>query len=482
MYRTLFPLLDQQVYGHPLVYLDNAATTQKPRQVVETMSDYYLHLNSNIHRGVHHLSQVATSHHEEARKAVADFIHADSSDEIVFTKGTTDSLNALAFSLGELKIKNYELQEEPYIHEGDEIIVSAQEHHSNIVPWQMLCERKKAVLRHIPLRNDLTLDIEAFKAHPKWIQGFSDNTNTLFYLTTKADVATAYGANFGDFGMQPWDKSVKSGLGVLEGDVKVQESFETFQDGFGKRETGLEGYAADGQVEWKNICGEEGGKICVQGRLIGGCMDVIMNLAGTPYDGVKEFIEKYDLILPEYLRKYLINSPDDKWGSGENLGGICLNDCPDAHLTYDGEMLSVKNSEELKKYRKEYIAKEKQIIHPSLKEYNYNLYTMETKDWLIRIDDTKGLYKQVISNKNDKTNYRFAAWKKGKTISDEPDIVIDHGTKNDPFRWEGYEYTFASSEYYCTFTDESKTPRPIDAQDYYLHLYKSVIHEEPKVK
>ena len=101
---------------------------------------------------MHHLSQVATSHHEEARQAVANFIGAKSSDEIIFTKGTTDSLNALAFSFGEA-----------FIHEGDEILVSAVEHHSNIVPWQMLCERKKAVLRHIPLREDQTLDIEAFR-------------------------------------------------------------------------------------------------------------------------------------------------------------------------------------------------------------------------------------------------------------------------------------------------------------------------------
>ena len=101
---------------------------------------------------MHHLSQVATSKHEGARQVVADFIHAKSSDEIVFTKGTTDSLNALAFSLGEA-----------FVNEGDEIIVSGLEHHSNIVPWQMLCERKKAILLHIPLREDLSLDIEAFK-------------------------------------------------------------------------------------------------------------------------------------------------------------------------------------------------------------------------------------------------------------------------------------------------------------------------------
>ena len=153
MNRADFPILKQQVHGRPLVYLDNAATSQKPQPVIDALVDAYTTWNSNIHRGVHHLSQVATAHHEEARKQVAAFINAQSSDEIVFTKGTTDSINALAFSFGEA-----------YIHENDEIIVSGLEHHSNIVPWQMLCERKKAVLRHIPLKADLSLDIEAFKA------------------------------------------------------------------------------------------------------------------------------------------------------------------------------------------------------------------------------------------------------------------------------------------------------------------------------
>ena len=152
MNRNDFAILKETVHGRPLVYLDNAATSQKPQPVIDAIVDAYSHWNSNIHRGVHHLSQVATLHHEAARQAVADFIGAHSSDEIIFTKGTTDSLNALAFCLGEL-----------LVHEGDEIIVSGLEHHSNIVPWQMLCERKKAVLRHIPLHEDLSLDIEAFK-------------------------------------------------------------------------------------------------------------------------------------------------------------------------------------------------------------------------------------------------------------------------------------------------------------------------------
>lgn len=153
MNREDFAILKEQVNARPLVYLDNAATSQKPQQVVDAIVEAYTHWNSNIHRGVHHLSQVATLKHEESRQAVADFIGAKSAEEIIFTKGTTDGLNALAFCLGE-----------SYIQEGDEIIVSGLEHHSNIVPWQMLCDRKKAVLQHIPLREDLTLDLEGFKS------------------------------------------------------------------------------------------------------------------------------------------------------------------------------------------------------------------------------------------------------------------------------------------------------------------------------
>ena len=147
-----FPILNQQVHGRRLVYLDNAATTQKPQQVLDALNEAYTTWNANIHRGVHHLSQVATQHHEEARQKVADFIGAKSAKEVVFTKGTTDSINMLAFSFGE-----------NMVHEGDEIIVSYLEHHSNIVPWQMLCERKKARLRVIPLQADLSLDMEQFK-------------------------------------------------------------------------------------------------------------------------------------------------------------------------------------------------------------------------------------------------------------------------------------------------------------------------------
>ena len=152
MRQADFPILNEKVHGRALVYLDNAATSQKPQVVLDAITEAYSHWNANVHRGVHHLSQVATQKHEEARKIVADFIHAQSEEEIIFTKGTTDSINMLAWSFGEAIVK-----------EGDEIVVSQLEHHSNIVPWQMLCERKKAVLKVIPLREDLSIDIEAFK-------------------------------------------------------------------------------------------------------------------------------------------------------------------------------------------------------------------------------------------------------------------------------------------------------------------------------
>lgn len=157
MYRENFTILNEKVHNKPLVYLDNAATTQKPEAVIEAISYAYRHYNANIHRGVHHLSQVMTMAHENARRKVAAFIGAESAEEIVFTKGTTNSINMLAWSLGEWK-KDGEYVLQP----GDEIVVSAVEHHSNIVPWQMLAERRGLTLRVIPLKDDETLDIAAY--------------------------------------------------------------------------------------------------------------------------------------------------------------------------------------------------------------------------------------------------------------------------------------------------------------------------------
>jgi len=147
--REDFPILDQQVYGKPLVYLDNGATTQKPLVVLETIDKLYNRENGNVHRGVHHLSTITTENYEAARDTIRKYIHAAHTHEVIFTHGTTSSINAVAFSFGE-----------KYVHAGDEIIVSGMEHHANIVPWQMLCERKEARLKVLPVdeTGDLMLD------------------------------------------------------------------------------------------------------------------------------------------------------------------------------------------------------------------------------------------------------------------------------------------------------------------------------------
>ncbi len=147
--RMDFPILSEKIYGKPLVYFDNAATTQKPRIVIDTINEYYSKYNANIHRGVHFLSNFTTTATENARETIRKFINAGSHDEIIFTRGTTEAINLVAFSFGEA-----------FISEGDEIIVSEMEHHSNIVPWQMLCERKKAVLKVIPFDDNGNLETE----------------------------------------------------------------------------------------------------------------------------------------------------------------------------------------------------------------------------------------------------------------------------------------------------------------------------------
>ncbi|WP_367913192.1 SufS family cysteine desulfurase [Leadbetterella sp. DM7] len=147
--RKDFPLLDTQVAGKPLVYLDNAATTQKPAAVLDALDAYYRSYNANIHRGIHYLAEKATAAFEETRKAVRDFLHAGSTEEIIFTYGTTDGINLVANTYGR-----------KFLQAGDEILISALEHHSNIVPWQLLCEEKGCVLKVIPIddRGDLILE------------------------------------------------------------------------------------------------------------------------------------------------------------------------------------------------------------------------------------------------------------------------------------------------------------------------------------
>lgn len=147
--RADFPILQREVYGKPLIYLDNGATTQKPRCVVDAITNEYYSVNANVHRGVHFLSQQATELHEASRETVRKFIHARSANEIIFTRGTTESINLLASSFAE-----------EFLKEGDEVILSVMEHHSNIVPWQILAARKGIVLKIIPIndRGELLLD------------------------------------------------------------------------------------------------------------------------------------------------------------------------------------------------------------------------------------------------------------------------------------------------------------------------------------
>ena len=148
--RAEFPILDQKIGKYPLVYLDNGATTQKPQVVIDSITDYYTKNNSNIHRGVHHLSQVSTIAYEEARNTIQETINAEHSYECILTKGTTDGINLVANSFGK------------FLEKGDEIIVSALEHHSNIVPWQFLVEAHGAVLKVIPMQQSGELDFDAY--------------------------------------------------------------------------------------------------------------------------------------------------------------------------------------------------------------------------------------------------------------------------------------------------------------------------------
>ena len=150
--REQFPILQREVYGKPLVYLDNGATTQKPLCVLNAMQEEYLNVNANVHRGVHYLSQKATELHEGSRETVRRFINARSTNEIVFTRGTTEALNLVAASFAE-----------QFMHEGDEVIVSTMEHHSNIVPWQLQAAKKGIGIRVIPIHEDGTLDMDAYK-------------------------------------------------------------------------------------------------------------------------------------------------------------------------------------------------------------------------------------------------------------------------------------------------------------------------------
>ncbi len=188
--RADFPILARTVNGRPLVYLDNAATTQKPRQILDISRRYYEEINSNIHRGTHHLARAATEAHEKSRETIARRLNAAEPAEILFTAGTTDGINLVASSIGRSGL----------LSPGDEILISTLEHHSNIVPWQMLCERTGAVLKIIPCREDGALDQDAYRsllgdrtkiAAFNWISNAFGTVNPVHEMTAAAKAAGA---------------------------------------------------------------------------------------------------------------------------------------------------------------------------------------------------------------------------------------------------------------------------------------------------
>ena len=183
--REDFPILSREVYKKPLVYLDNAATTQKPLMVLDAMRDEYLNVNANVHRGVHYLSQQATDLHEAAREKVRAFINARKIEEIVFTRGTTEAINLVASSFCESQMK-----------EGDEVIVTEMEHHSNIVSWQLQAMKRGIVVKHIPITDDGRLDLSTL----------SSQLSTKTKLVSVAHVSNVLGT------VNPVEEIIKWGL------------------------------------------------------------------------------------------------------------------------------------------------------------------------------------------------------------------------------------------------------------------------------
>ena len=179
--REDFPILSREVYGKPLVYLDNAATTQKPLCVLDAMREEYLNVNANVHRGVHYLSQKATDLHEAAREKVRQFIHAAKTEEIIFTRGTTEAINLVAASFCASQMK-----------EGDEVLVTEMEHHSNIVPWQLQAQQRGIIVRHLPMTDDGRLvscdDIAPFLTERTKLVSITHVSNVLGTINPVADI------------------------------------------------------------------------------------------------------------------------------------------------------------------------------------------------------------------------------------------------------------------------------------------------------
>lgn len=244
--RQKFPVLHQKVHGKPLIYFDNAATTQKPKSVIDALEGYYLHDNANIHRGAHALADRATRYFEETRESVQQFLNAKEAAEIIFTKGTTESINLVAYTFGR-----------KFIQSGDEIIISTLEHHSNIVPWQMLCEEKGAILKVIPINDAGEIIFEEFekllssKTKLVSIVHASNALGTINPVEKIIDAAHAYGAkvlldaaqssSHLELDVQKLDCDFlamsahkvfgPTGLGVLYGKREILEAIPPFQGG-----------------------------------------------------------------------------------------------------------------------------------------------------------------------------------------------------------------------------------------------------------
>jgi cysteine desulfurase/selenocysteine lyase len=250
--RENFPILETKVNNKPLVYFDNGATSQKPKQVIEAITKYYYEENSNIHRGVHTLSQKATAHYELTRETIQKHINASSINEIIFTRGTTESVNLVAHCFGNL-----------FIHKGDEIILSVMEHHSNILPWQILCEKKGAVLKVIPINENGELNLNEYKkllSTKTKLVSISHVSNTLGVINDVKEIcAIAKQKNIPAFidGAQAIPHMVvdvqdldcdfycfsghkvyaPTGIGVLYAKEKWIETFKTYQVGGGTIKT-----------------------------------------------------------------------------------------------------------------------------------------------------------------------------------------------------------------------------------------------------
>ena len=244
--RKEFPILKREVKGKPLVYFDNAATSQKPQVVIDTISNYYSFYNANIHRGIHSLAEEATAAFENTRLTVQEFLGASSTEEIIFTRGTTESINLVAQTWGRQNVRK-----------GDEILISAMEHHSNIVPWQILCQEKEAVLKVIPVEDNGELDFNAFKnllSNKAKLVAIAHGSNALGTINpVKAIIEEAHNAGAVvlvdgaqstvhlDINVQDLDCDffafsghkiyAPSGIGILYGKKALLESMPVFQGG-----------------------------------------------------------------------------------------------------------------------------------------------------------------------------------------------------------------------------------------------------------